>query len=79
MAFVEHPDANLRLCQEFICYNRARLPSPAEWLTVNRLRVKDSYTHVWWLATSDKPKADKKKILKDNSEVIEDPHSRSLL
>jgi DNA modification methylase len=70
MAFAEHPDANLRLCQEFVCYNRARLPSPAEWVTVNRLRVKDSYTHVWWLATCDKPKADNKKVLKEYSAAM---------
>jgi hypothetical protein len=67
LAFAEHPDAGLRLCQEFVCHNRARLPSPAQWVTVNRLRVKDSYTHVWWLATSDKPKSDNRNVLKEYS------------
>ena len=67
LAFAEHPDAGLRLCQEFVCHNRARLPSPAQWVTVNRLRVKDSYTHVWWLATSDKPKSDNRNVLKQYS------------
>src|SRR2546425_9708680 len=27
---------NLRLCQQFIGYNRARLPSPAQWVNVER-------------------------------------------
>lgn len=67
LAFAEHPNAGLRLCQEFVCHNRARLPSPAQWVTVNRLRVKDSYTHVWWLATSDKPKSDNRNVLKEYS------------
>jgi len=40
----------LRLIQEFVCYNPSRLPSPAQWVTVNRLRAVDSYTHVWWLS-----------------------------
>ena len=31
MQFVENPEAGLRLCQEFICYNPSRLPSPARF------------------------------------------------
>jgi len=30
------------LAQEFYWYNPARLPTPAEWVTVRRVRVKDS-------------------------------------
>ncbi|HEX8068745.1 MAG TPA: site-specific DNA-methyltransferase [Pyrinomonadaceae bacterium] len=67
LAFAEHQDAGLRLCQEFVCYNRARLPSPAQWVTVNRIRVKDSYTHVWWLATNDKPKSNNRNVPKEYS------------
>jgi site-specific DNA-methyltransferase (cytosine-N4-specific) len=70
MAFAEHPLAGLRLCQEFVCYNRARLPTPAQWVTVNRIRVKDSYTHVWWLSTCDEPKADNRKVLKEYSPAM---------
>lgn len=70
MRFVQHPKADLRLCQEFICYNPARLPSPAQWVTINRIRVTDSYTRVWWMAKSDNPKA-------DNSQVLR-PYSKSM-
>jgi hypothetical protein len=42
-ALVNNPDADLRLIQEFICYNPSRLPSPAQWVTVNRIRTVDSY------------------------------------
>ena len=70
LAFVNNPKAKLRLCQEFICYNPARLPSPAQWVTVNRIRAIDSFTHVWWIANSDKPKADNRKILR--------PYSKSM-
>ena len=41
--------AGLYLCQEFICYNPARLPGPAQWVTIERIRVKDSYTRIWWM------------------------------
>jgi DNA modification methylase len=64
MAFVEAPKAQLRLCQQFICYNPSRLPSPAQWVTVERTRVTDSFTHVWWMARTDNPKADNKKVLR---------------
>jgi DNA modification methylase len=68
---VKHPDANLRLIQEFICYNPSKLPSPAQWVTVNRLRTVDSYTHVWWISKNDYPKADNSKVLR--------PYSKSML
>jgi DNA methylase len=63
-----------RLCQQFICYNPARLPSPAQWVTIDRIRVKDAYTHVWWMSPTDRPKADNRRILKEYS-----PAMRALL
>ncbi len=71
LGLVKHPKANLRLIQEFICYNPSKLPSPAQWVTVNRLRTVDSYTHVWWLAKSDFPKADNSKVLRPYSKSME--------
>ena len=55
--------ANLHLCQHVICHNPARLPSPAAWVNVKRVRLKDSFTHVWWLSKTTNPKADNKKVL----------------
>lgn len=68
---VKNPDANLRLIQEFICYNPSKLPSPAQWVTVNRLRTVDSYTHVWWIAKNDFPKADNSKVLRPYSKSMQ--------
>jgi site-specific DNA-methyltransferase (cytosine-N4-specific) len=62
--------AGLHLCQEFICYNPARLPTPAEWVTVRRVRVKDSFTRVWWLSPTPHPKADNRRVLTDYSESM---------
>jgi len=55
--------ANLHLCQYIICHNPARLPSPAAWVNVERIRLKDSFTHVWWLAKTPRPKADNRRVL----------------
>lgn len=69
---VKHPKADLRLIQEFICYNPSKLPSPAQWVTVNRLRTVDSYTHVWWIAKNDYPKADNSKVLRPYSKSMQE-------
>ncbi|MFP5270456.1 DNA-methyltransferase [Coleofasciculus sp.] len=66
--FVSHKEANLRLIQEFVCYNPSRLPSPARWVTVKRIRAVDSYTRLWWIAKSDEPKADNFKVLRPYSD-----------
>jgi site-specific DNA-methyltransferase (cytosine-N4-specific) len=59
--------AGLHLCQEFIGYNPARLPTPAEWVTVRRIRVKDAYTRLWWLSPTANPKADNRRVLTEYS------------
>lgn len=58
------------LAQEFYHYNPARLPAPAEWVNVRRIRVKDSVNVVWWLSKTQNPKADNRKILKPYSESM---------
>lgn len=54
---------NLHLCQHVICHNPARLPSPAQWVNVKRERLKDSFTHVWWMSRTQHPKADNRRVL----------------
>lgn len=58
------------LAQEFYHYNPARLPSPAEWVNVRRIRVKDSVNVVWWLSKTTAPKANNSNVLK--------PYSKSM-
>lgn len=68
LAFQER--AGLNLCQQFICYNPARLPGPAQWVNVERIRVKDAFTHVWWMSPSTRPKADNRRVLKAYSKSM---------
>ena len=55
------------LCQQFVWYNTAKLPSPAQWVNIERIRVKDSFTNIWWMSKTPYPKADNRKILKEYS------------
>jgi site-specific DNA-methyltransferase (cytosine-N4-specific) len=58
------------LCQEFVAFNPARLPTPVQWVTVERCRVKDAFTRVWWLSKVRKPKADNRRVLTQYSEAM---------
>lgn len=56
------------LCQKFIWNNPARLPSPAQWINIERIRVKDAFTHIWWMSNGVKPKANNRNVLKEYSQ-----------
>jgi DNA modification methylase len=63
-------DNGLYLCQEFVWQNPAKLPSPAQWVNVERIRVKDSFTKIWWMSPSKKPKADNRRVLNEYSAAM---------
>lgn len=56
------------LAQECFWHNPAKMPAPAEWVTVRRVRVKDSVEYVWWLSKSPHPKASNLNVLREYSE-----------
>ncbi len=58
------------LAQDFYWYNPSRLPTPAEWVTIRRTRVKEAVTHLWWLSKSTEPLADNRQVLQ--------PYSKSM-
>jgi site-specific DNA-methyltransferase (cytosine-N4-specific) len=57
------------LAQEFYWWNPSKLPTPAEWVNIRRLRVKDAVNCVWWLSKTPWPKASNRRVLT--------PYSRS--
>lgn len=59
------------LCQEHYWWNPSKLPTPAEWVNVRRIRVKDAVNTVWWLAKSAYPKANNKRILQPYSKSMQ--------
>ena len=62
------------LAQDFYWWNPSKLPTPAEWVTVRRVRVKDAVNTVWWLSKTPWPKASNRRVLQPYS-----PSMRSLL
>jgi site-specific DNA-methyltransferase (cytosine-N4-specific) len=56
-------DNLFNLAQEFYWYNPAKMPAPAQWVTIERIRVKDAVNTIWWLSKSENPKADNRRVL----------------
>ncbi|MCC6367407.1 MAG: site-specific DNA-methyltransferase [Bryobacterales bacterium] len=65
IALVE--EVGFHLAQECFWYNPAKMPMPAEWVTVRRIRIKDSVEYVWWFSKTPWPKASNVRVLKDYS------------
>jgi DNA modification methylase len=60
------------LCQEHYWWNPAKLPTPAEWVNIRRVRVKDAVNCVWWLSPTPWPKANNKRVLAPYSDSMLD-------
>lgn len=56
-------DIGFHLAQEIYWYNPAKMPTPAEWVNVQRIRVKDSVEPCWWLSKTERPKASNRNVL----------------
>jgi len=63
-------ESGFYLAQEFFHYNPAKLPTPAEWVTVRRIRVKDAMNHVWWFVKEPFVDSDNRRVLKEYSESM---------
>jgi len=60
-------DFGFHLAQDFYWWNPSKLPTPAEWVTVRRVRVKDAINTVWWLSKTPWPKASNRRVLQPYS------------
>ena len=63
-------ESGFYLAQEFYHYNPAKLPTPAEWVTVRRLRVKDAVNNVFWLTLDPFTDADNRRVLTEYSDSM---------
>lgn len=64
-------ELDFTLAQEFFWHNPAKMPAPAEWVTVRRIRVKDSIEYIYWLSKSPFPKADNRNVLQAYSKDMQ--------
>lgn len=76
IALVEN--VGFHLAQECFWFNPAKMPMPAEWVTVRRIRIRDSVEYVWWLSKTPWPKANNRAVLKPYSKDMERLHQRGL-
>jgi site-specific DNA-methyltransferase (cytosine-N4-specific) len=60
------------LAQEFFWWNPSKLPTPAEWVTVRRIRVKDAINTIWWLSPTPYPRASNRRVLQPYSDSMEE-------
>lgn len=60
------------LCQEFYWWSPSKLPTPAEWVNVRRIRVKDAVNCIWWLSPSPWPRASNRRVLSPYSLAMHD-------
>lgn len=58
------------LAQEFFWFNPAKMPGPAQWVTIEKVRCTDSVNTIWWLSKTEHPKANNQKVLQ--------PYSKSM-
>jgi site-specific DNA-methyltransferase (cytosine-N4-specific) len=63
-------DHGFHLCQEHYWWNPAKLPTPAEWVNIRRIRVKDAVNCIWWLSKTPWPKASNKRVLTPYSDSM---------
>lgn len=66
------------LAQEFFWFNPAKMPAPAEWVTVRRIRVKDSVEYIYWLVKDPQAKANNRRVLQPYSADMKRLISRGL-
>lgn len=60
----------LNLCERFVHVNPASLPAPIQWVNVERIRVKDAFTEIWWLSRHDKTYANNRRVLQEYSPAM---------
>lgn len=58
------------LCLEHYWWNPSKLPSPAEWVNVRRVRPKDAVNTVWWLSKTPWPKSSNRRVIGEYSDSM---------
>ena len=63
-------DIGFSLAQDFFWWDPSKLPTPAQWVNIERSRVKDAVNKIWWLSKTQNPKADNRKVLQKYSAAM---------
>lgn len=57
-------ELDLHLAQDFVWFNRSKMPGPVQWVNVDRVRVKDATNMIWWLSKTPHPYANNLQVLR---------------
>jgi DNA modification methylase len=63
-------NVNFHLAQEFFWFNPAKMPGPAQWVTIERIRCTDAVNTIWWLSKTERPKANNRRVLQPYSDSM---------
>jgi len=63
-------DFGFYLAQDLYWFNKAKLPGPAQWVTVNRWRLKDAVDQIWWLSKTPDLRANNKRVTREYSKAM---------
>ena len=62
------------LAQDLYWANTAKLPTPAQWVAVKRIRVKDAVDSIWWFCKNERgiTRANNRRVLQPYSDSMEE-------
>jgi len=63
-------NVKFHLAQEFFWFNPAKMPGPAQWVTVERIRCTDAVNTIWWLSKTERPQANNRRVLQPYSDSM---------
>jgi DNA modification methylase len=63
-------NVEFHLAQEFFWFNPAKMPGPAQWVTIERIRCTDAVNTIWWLSKTERPKASNRRVLQPYSDSM---------
>jgi DNA modification methylase len=63
-------NVGFHLAQEFFWFNPAKMPGPAQWVTIERIRCTDAVNTIWWLSKNERPKANNRRVLQSYSDSM---------
>jgi site-specific DNA-methyltransferase (cytosine-N4-specific) len=63
---------NFNLAQEFFWFNSAKMPGPAQWVNIERVRCTDAVNTIWWLSKTERPKANNRNVLQPYSDSMKE-------
>ncbi len=63
-------DLGFHLAQRLYWHNPAKMPAPAAWVTVQRVRVTPAVESLFWLSKTANPKANNRNVLRPYSDAM---------